>query len=43
VTIFKPQLVGQEVVVSGWLVGFSDFQRNLGFGSKVAESDDENP
>jgi len=25
------------VVISGWLVGFSDFQRNLRFGSKLAE------
>ena len=25
------------VVISGWLIGFSDFQRNIRFGSKLAE------
>ena len=36
-TICKVISCSQGVVISGWLVRFSDFQRNLRFGSKLAD------
>ena len=36
-TIGKVISCSHRVVMSGWLAGFNDFQRNIRFGSKLAE------
>ena len=38
-TIWKVISSSHRVFISGWLLWFSDFQRNLRFGSKLAERD----